>query len=88
MPQLENMAVASPQTARKILFYDGVDDRKHRVFLFLLFSEEHRDFRILRVDRLGDALTQTETAVPEFLDSASTEEQRAFSDFVGMLVSL
>jgi hypothetical protein len=82
------MPVTSPPSAHKTLFYDGVDARKHRIFLYLSFSEEHRDFRVLRADRLGDELVETETDVPRFIDTATSEERRAFSDLVSTVTSL
>jgi hypothetical protein len=82
------MPVANPQTARKKLFYNGIDGRKHRIFLYLFFSEDHRNFRVLRVDRAGDDIVETDTDVPEFLDSATLEERLAFTELISMLASL
>jgi hypothetical protein len=82
------MGAVLSRTERKKLFYNAVDDHTHRIFLYLFFSEEHHNFAVLRVDRNGDDLIETEIPVPQFVESATTAERQAFSELVQLFVSL
>jgi hypothetical protein len=81
------MPSASDQTTRVLLFH-GAANNGHRSFIYLLFSEEYRDFRICRVNRAGEEIIETETSIPVFLDSALHEEKQAFSKFLNTILSL
>jgi hypothetical protein len=82
------MTALSSITSAKALFHESVDEQMRRVFLFLMFSGEYRSFRVRRYVRADNQVDEKEMEISEFLDHASEQEQSAFFDFVGTILSL
>ena len=72
----------------QLLFVDRKDETGARVLHFLQFSLSASDFRIKTYVRNGDDIEEREVSGPEFLAAASENDQRAFYDSTGIMLSL
>lgn len=72
---------------KKASIADTIRDDGSRVYIFLGFESDQKDFRVIRGIRRGEDYHEKHLTVPTFLESADEDERASFFNFLSMTLS-